>query len=332
MKFTQVIAPALALATANAAIMPNSTEPSANGFFYQGEIYFQLYLPKASGAVGFSLLSDISGSDSYGFQFNPNTIFGFYQPSSTEFSMSSESSPQSLDFSGSLSFGSDSGAELFLNGPLTTWKDEFVGLFLLELEVGAENKRAEPTPIYVTATTTTALPAGLPFTTTGSILGPEDATTTAPTSSGVSSVTSSSSAVPTTETATLSTSTSFHTIITHSKTTITITSCSDNKCSEVPVETGVTTVTENDTTYTTYCPISEESTIYSDTTITTVITTTKGGVPTTPVVPTTTGTGYTSTSVSPTVAPTSIPEFNGASNLEAGVFFTLVAGLFALVI
>lgn len=43
-----------------------------------------------------------------------------------------------------------------------------------------------------------------------------------------------------------------------SKTTVTITSCSDNKCTEVPVETGVTTVTENDTVYTTYCPLTAE--------------------------------------------------------------------------
>ncbi|EDK46488.1 Cell wall protein pga62 [Lodderomyces elongisporus] len=39
-------------------------------------------------------------------------------------------------------------------------------------------------------------------------------------------------------------------------TVITITSCEENKCTPVPVTTGVTTVTEIDTTYTTYCPLS----------------------------------------------------------------------------
>lgn len=321
MKLSNVVAPALALATAQAAIEPNSTTPSANGFFYQGEIYFQLYLPKASGAVGFSLLSDISGSDSYGFQFDPAHIFGFYQPSSSEFTLTSDSSATSIDLSADLSFGSDSGAEIYLNGPLTTWKDEFVGLFLLDLEVGAQAKRADPTPIYVTATTTDALPAGLPFTTTGSILGPDDDNTT-------------------TETTTYSTQTSYHTIITHSKTTVTITSCSDNKCTEVPVETGVTTVTENGTVYTTYCPEEEETTIYTATTVTTTCTTVPGkSAETTATGATATtestkaGEGTTSYSTEATESTTStLPEFNGASNLQTGAFFTLVAGLFALVL
>ena len=42
-------------------------------------------------------------------------------------------------------------------------------------------------------------------------------------------------------------------------TVITITSCSDNKCSKVTETTGLTVVTENDTIYTTYCPLSTES-------------------------------------------------------------------------
>ena len=39
-------------------------------------------------------------------------------------------------------------------------------------------------------------------------------------------------------------------------TVVTITSCEEDKCSTVPVTTGLTTVTEWDTTYTTYCPLS----------------------------------------------------------------------------
>lgn len=49
----------------------------------------------------------------------------------------------------------------------------------------------------------------------------------------------------------------------HSTTVVTITSCSDHKCTEVPVTTGVTVVTTtfNDVTteYTTFCPLSSES-------------------------------------------------------------------------
>ncbi|KAG5419674.1 hypothetical protein I9W82_001554 [Candida metapsilosis] len=39
-------------------------------------------------------------------------------------------------------------------------------------------------------------------------------------------------------------------------TVVTITSCEENKCTEVPVTTGLTTVTDVDTIYTTYCPLS----------------------------------------------------------------------------
>lgn len=42
-----------------------------------------------------------------------------------------------------------------------------------------------------------------------------------------------------------------------SQTVITVTSCSDNKCSAKPVTTGLTTITDNETVYTTYCPLSE---------------------------------------------------------------------------
>ncbi|CCG21947.1 Cht2 GPI-linked chitinase [Candida orthopsilosis Co 90-125] len=47
----------------------------------------------------------------------------------------------------------------------------------------------------------------------------------------------------------VSTATDIHTTI------VTITSCEANKCSEVPVTTGVLTISEVDTVYTTYCPL-----------------------------------------------------------------------------
>ena len=42
-------------------------------------------------------------------------------------------------------------------------------------------------------------------------------------------------------------------------TLVTITSCSENKCSEVPKTTGVKIISELDTVYTTYCPLTEVS-------------------------------------------------------------------------
>ncbi|CAH6723791.1 hypothetical protein CLIB1444_20S00826 [[Candida] jaroonii] len=43
-------------------------------------------------------------------------------------------------------------------------------------------------------------------------------------------------------------------------TVVTITSCKDHKCTEVPVTTGLTTVTKDSTIYTTYCPLTTETT------------------------------------------------------------------------
>lgn len=42
-------------------------------------------------------------------------------------------------------------------------------------------------------------------------------------------------------------------------TLVTVTSCSENKCSEVPKTTGVKIISELDTVYTTYCPLTEAS-------------------------------------------------------------------------
>ncbi|CAK7902471.1 chitinase 2 [[Candida] anglica] len=55
-------------------------------------------------------------------------------------------------------------------------------------------------------------------------------------------------------------------------TVITITSCSDHKCTKVPVTTGLTTVTENETIYTTYCPLSTDSIVTETDASTTVVT------------------------------------------------------------
>lgn len=41
-------------------------------------------------------------------------------------------------------------------------------------------------------------------------------------------------------------------------TVITVTSCENNACSDVPVTTGVTVVAKDETTYTTYCPLADE--------------------------------------------------------------------------
>ncbi|EGV61489.1 Flocculin type 3 repeat [Yamadazyma tenuis] len=47
-------------------------------------------------------------------------------------------------------------------------------------------------------------------------------------------------------------------------TVVTITSCSENKCATSVATTGLTTVTENDTIYTTYCPLTAETATETD--------------------------------------------------------------------
>ena len=46
----------------------------------------------------------------------------------------------------------------------------------------------------------------------------------------------------------------------HSTTILTVTSCSNDVCTETAITTGVTVVTEDETIYTTYCPLTDEST------------------------------------------------------------------------
>jgi hypothetical protein len=67
-------------------------------------------------------------------------------------------------------------------------------------------------------------------------------------------------------------------------TVVTITSCSENKCHEVPVTTGVTTVIEDSTTYTTYCPLTTSSAPVSTTVAPVSVST---ATPPPPVVPST---------------------------------------------
>lgn len=81
--------------------------------------------------------------------------------------------------------------------------------------------------------------------------------------SSSSSVAPSSSAAPVDPTSSAPAPSSFSgysnaTTVTNIATTVvTITSCSDNACTKVPVTTGLTTVTEHDTVYTTYCPLTD---------------------------------------------------------------------------
>lgn len=54
-------------------------------------------------------------------------------------------------------------------------------------------------------------------------------------------------------------------------TVITITSCSDERCTKVPVTTGLTTVTKDETSYTTYCPLSSGGSIVTETDVSTTV-------------------------------------------------------------
>ena len=75
----------------------------------------------------------------------------------------------------------------------------------------------------------------------------------------------------TTTEAPIATKTNIHTTV------VTITSCSDNKCTKVPVTTGLTTVTDHElnTIYTTYCPLSDDSTATVSHLSTTLVTVTE---------------------------------------------------------
>ncbi|CCG23916.1 Pga38 protein [Candida orthopsilosis Co 90-125] len=73
------------------------------------------------------------------------------------------------------------------------------------------------------------------------------------TSSGEPNQATNSATSPTTTAAPVGPHTEYLTTL------VTVTSCSENKCSEVPKTTGVKIISELDTVYTTYCPLTEAS-------------------------------------------------------------------------
>lgn len=83
--------------------------------------------------------------------------------------------------------------------------------------------------------------------------GPASSTKSVP--NGPSSEATSSNA----QSDTLSTSTNLQTTV------VTVTSCTDDQCSETPVTTAITVVPEEETVYTTYCPLTKSPSIPADT-------------------------------------------------------------------
>lgn len=117
------------------------------------------------------------------------------------------------------------------------------------------------TPVSTTTTTASPSPSPSPSTTSSSSSAvPSSSSSSSAASSSSSSVASSSSAASSSASSASPSSTSLAPVAStktvESTTVITITSCSDNKCSKVPVTTGLTTVTDESTIYTTYCPLS----------------------------------------------------------------------------
>lgn len=319
------IAKSLALASvASAATYSNSSfVPSGSGFFYDGQVYFDIILPNS----GFSSFSITAGSGN-GFSYAPDSLSGVYSPSGTPFEITSDSTTESIDISADVDFSTDDKyAEVAISGPTSSESDALVGIFVISLE-GLPHiieKRADQ-DFTITVTATSSVPswATTGSSTTGSGSGSGSVTTTnTATETSTSTETITSCSDDKCETLTPVNPTATHTAT--ETTVVTITSCSDNKCHESTVTTGVTVVTENETVYTTYCPLTDveaDKTVSETKTVTTTVCeTTEGTTITKSVTYTTTECSYydvvkpttvipsTSVSVNPSVE----SEYEGAA-------------------
>lgn len=284
MKFSNIANAVALIGSAQAATYSNTSYvPSADGYFHDGSIYFDIVLPN-SGFSSFTIGSD-ADSSANGFVFSPNSLSGVYSPSGTPFDVTSSASAGGVDISADVDMTEeDTAALISVSGTLETEQSEYVGLFLVVLEgLPAPIVKRDDQTFTITVTATSSNPAESSAPTSSPISTPatSDDSTKTETDTTVVTITSCSDDKCNETTETLAPVPSSEVPITkthtvESTTLVTITSCEDDKCTEVPVPTGVTVVTEEETIYTTYCPLtSEETTVVTATSIvkTTVCTT-----------------------------------------------------------
>lgn len=336
MKFTQ-FAKSLALVGSASAVTYGSTYsntsalPTGEGYFLaDGSIYYDLTLPN-SGFEGFSCDSEPITPG-----FTLSAVTGAYS-NGNPFDLSGDAS----SFSGLPDFtSSDESLEFSLSGLIASVDLEaaYLAAFVFELEGLPQliNKRVDQA-ITVTVTATYS-PSGSP---SGSSSAVSTSTTT-----GLKTITTTvCDEVCTTETL-CPVEPTVSTVTVSESTIVTITSCSDNACTEVPVTTGVTTVTVGTTYYTTYCPLSTLTTYTPSTG--TPITTFSSGKPEvhyyTTLTTTTTSPEATSSSSEESTSTSSSSEeststeestsyYEGAGSKVAGSsLFALGAGLVAMML
>ncbi|KAG0674184.1 hypothetical protein C6P40_002395 [Pichia californica] len=274
MKFSQIAKSLALVGSASAATYKNTSfVPSGSGYYLDGSIYFDLKLPN-SGFTGFAVGSDASNE---GFSFGEASVSGTYEPSGAAVDgLSADTSSGSLDIVGDVALTSaDESIDINIVGALESTLEEYVAFFVVSLEGLPQliEKRADQDfTITVTATTTTSASSSGSASSSASSSGSASSSASSSgsassgsASSGSASSSSSSSVTTTLVPVTPSTVTDV--------TLITITSCSDHKCTEVPVTTGVTVITENETVYTTYCPLTATSGLVSSVSTSTGVTT-----------------------------------------------------------
>lgn len=232
MKFS--IAQTLALISTVSAVTYSNTSyvPYGSGYFYDGQIYLDVILPNS----GFTSFSIASGPPS-AFSYSVDSVSGSYIPSGDNFPVTADVANGAIDVSADVDFApTDTAAEVEMSGPIVSEQDEFVVVFVVNLEGLPQliEKRADQ-EFTITVTATSSAPSSTTASTSSG------ATTTGPSTMTSGGTTYEENTTPSTVTAT-------------STTLVTITSCSDDKCTETVVPTGVTIVTKDETVYTTWCP------------------------------------------------------------------------------
>ncbi|KAG5418702.1 hypothetical protein I9W82_003420 [Candida metapsilosis] len=114
-------------------------------------------------------------------------------------------------------------------------------------------------PTDSTEASTTTEESSTPLYTSNAGVGAAETTTTVPSATAVDPAESKKAPVSESSSAAVTSAAPADPVTQYLTTLVTITSCSENRCSEVPKTTGVKIISAVDTVYTTYCPLTEST-------------------------------------------------------------------------
>jgi hypothetical protein len=247
MKFIQIAQSLALVGTAAAASYTNTSfVPYGYGHFYDTRIFYTVVLPNS----GFSKFEISTNDHGINYSLKTSEVSGVYSPSGTPFQVIVTDVNNILDVSAAVELDGEKSVEVTFGGNSGAFPGENVTAvftILLNSLLQPIEKRVDQEFVITATATYLSIPPPFP-------LSPSPTTTTTETTTAT-----------TTATETITTCFDGHCITlvpvtvstktVASTTLVTITSCEKDICHTTVVPTGVTCVTLNSTTFTTFCPI-----------------------------------------------------------------------------